>query len=203
MKYIVNSKTILGGVQYEDTVPSVRDRVVQQALKNVLEPIFDPDFHPSSYGYRPGKSCHHAIAKAERFMNKYGLTYVADMDLSKCFDTLDHELIIQAVNRKISDGKILNLVNQFLKSGVMEGGAVEDTELGAAQGGPISPLIMNIYLDEFDQKMKAAGIRIVRYAISRYILSILWTLLGVIRCRSLLFRNSARQSLFSLARQFK
>lgn len=145
-------------------IPAVRDRVVQQALKNVLEPIFDPGLHPSSYGYRPGKSCQHAIAKAERFMNKYGLTYVADMDLSKCFDTLDHELITRAVNRKISDGKILNLIKQFLKSGVMEGGAVKDTELGAAQGGPISPLIMNIYLDEFDQKMKADGIRIVRYA---------------------------------------
>ncbi|MDF9410107.1 hypothetical protein L7E55_17525 [Pelotomaculum isophthalicicum JI] len=66
-------------------IPAVRDRVAQQALKNVLEPIFNPDFHPSSYGYRPGKSCQHAIAKAERFMNKYGLSYVADMDLSKCF----------------------------------------------------------------------------------------------------------------------
>ncbi|TEB05935.1 Group II intron-encoded protein LtrA [Pelotomaculum schinkii] len=145
-------------------IPAIRDRVAQQALKNVLEPIFDPDFHPSSYGYRPGKSCQHAIAKAERFMNKYGLTYVADMDLSKCFDTLDHELIIRAVNRKVSDGQILKLVRQFLKSGVMEEGVVKETELGAAQGGPISPLLMNIYLDEFDQKMKAAGIRIVRYA---------------------------------------
>ena len=164
MKYILNSKTILGGVQYEVTVPAVRDRVVQQALKNVLEPIFDRDFHPSSYGYRPGKSCQHAIAKAERFMNRYGLTYVADMDLSKCFDTLNHEMIIRAVSRKVSDGKILNLVRQFLKSGVMESGAVKETELGTAQGGPISPLIMNIYLDEFDQKMKADGIRIVRYA---------------------------------------
>lgn len=145
-------------------IPAVRDRVAQQALKNVLEPIFDPDFHPSSYGYRPGKSCQHAIAKAERFMNKYGLSHVADMDLSKCFDTLDHELITRAINRKVSDGQILNLVRQFLKSGVIEEGVVKETELGAAQGGPISPLLMNIYLDEFDQKMKAAGIRIVRYA---------------------------------------
>lgn len=148
-------------------IPAVRERVVQQALKNVLEPIFDPDFHPSSYGYRLRKSCQHAIAKAERFMNRYGLRYVADMDLSKCFDTLDHELIICAVGRKVSDGRILTLVQQFLKSGVMEGGVVEETELGAAQGGPISPLLMNIYLDEFDQKMKAAGIRIVRYAVMR------------------------------------
>lgn len=145
-------------------IPAVRDRVVQQALKNVLEPIFDTDFHPSSYGYRPGKSCQHAIAKAERFMNKYGLPHVADMDLSKCFDTLDHELIIRAINRKVSDGQILKLVRQFLKSGVIEEGVVKETELGAAQGGPISPLLMNIYLDEFDQRLKSAGIRIVRYA---------------------------------------
>ena len=145
-------------------IPAIRDRVVQQALKNVLEPIFNPDFHPSSYGYRPGKSCQHAIAKAERFMNKYRLPYVADMDLSKCFDTLDHELIIRGVNRKVSDGEILKLVRQFLESGAMESGVVKETELGAAQGGPISPLLMNIYLDEFDQMMKAAGIRIVRYA---------------------------------------
>lgn len=145
-------------------IPAVRDRVAQQALKNVLEPIFDPDFHPSSYGYRPGKSCQHAIAKAERFMNKHRLSHVADMDLSKCFDTLDHELIIRAINRKVSDGQILKLVRQFLKSGAIEEGVVKETELGAAQGGPISPLLMNIYLDEFDQKLKAAGIRIVRYA---------------------------------------
>ncbi len=97
-------------------------------------------------------------------MNKYGLPHVADMDLSKCFDTLDHELIIRAINRKVSDGQILKLVRQFLKSGVIEEGVVKETELGAAQGGPISPLLMNIYLDEFDQRLKSAGIRIVRYA---------------------------------------
>lgn len=145
-------------------IAAVRDRVVQQALKRVIEPVFEPDFHPSSYGYRPGRSCQKAVAKAERFMNKYGLEYVVDMDLSKCFDTLDHELIIKAVNKKISDGRILKLVRQFLESGVMEGGVVHETEIGSPQGGPISPLLMNLYLDEFDQKMKGMGIRIVRYA---------------------------------------
>lgn len=145
-------------------VPTVKDRVVQQAIVNILEPIFDPTFHPSSYGYRPKRSQHEAVAKAERFMNKYGLTEVVDMDLSKCFDTLDHEIIMDAVSERISDGKVLTLIRKFLKSGVMRSGSVERTEIGSCQGGVISPLLSNIYLDRFDQKMMRKGIRIVRYA---------------------------------------
>lgn len=145
-------------------IPTVRDRVVQQALLNVLQPIFEPEFHPSSYGYRPGRSCQMAVAKAERFMNRYGLEYVVDMDLSKCFDTLDHELILKAVNRKVSDGRILKLTKLFLKSGMMDCGAFYETKEGSPQGGVISPLLANIYLDYFDKKMMANNIRIVRYA---------------------------------------
>lgn len=145
-------------------IPTVTDRVVQQALRQVIEPIFEPDFHPSSYGYRPNRSCQKAVAKAEQFLRRYGLTHVVDMDLSKCFDTLDHELIIKGVNRKISDGRILKLIRQFLTAGVLEDGAIQETEIGSPQGGVISPLLANICLDEFDQKMKAKGIRIVRYA---------------------------------------
>lgn len=145
-------------------IPTVKDRVVQQAIVNVIEPIFDEIFHPSSYGYRPKRSQHQAVAKAEQFMNKYGLTHVVDMDLSKCFDTLDHELIMNAVAEKISDGRVLNLIKKFLKSGVMQEGEFNETEVGSPQGGVISPLISNIYLNKFDQKMKDKGIRIVRYA---------------------------------------
>lgn len=145
-------------------IPTVRDRVVQQALKNILEPIFEPNFHPSSYGYRPNRSCQKAVAKAERFMNKYGLEYVVDMDLSKCFDTLDHEIIIKSVNEKVSDGKILKLIGKFLKAGIMESGIVDESDIGCPQGGVISPLLMNIYLDYFDKAMMEKGIRIVRYA---------------------------------------
>lgn len=145
-------------------IPTVKDRVVQQALLNILQPIFEPDFHPSSYGYRPGRSCHQAAAKAERFMNKYGLEYVVDMDLSKCFDRLDHELILEGVNRKVSDGSVLRLIKKFLTAGVMKDGAWEETDIGSPQGGVISPLLTNIYLDRFDQEMKRRGIRIVRYA---------------------------------------
>lgn len=145
-------------------IPTVKDRVVQQAIVNVIEPIFDETFHPSNYGYRPKRSQHQAVAKAERFMNKYGLTHVVDMDLSKCFDTLDHKIIIKAVAEKISDGRVLDLITKFLKSGVMNDGNFFRTEVGSPQGGVISPLLSNIYLNKFDQKMKSKGIRIVRYA---------------------------------------
>lgn len=145
-------------------IPTMRDRVVQQALLNVLQPIFEPDFHPSSYGYRPKRSAHHAIAKAERFTRYHGLEHVVDMDLSKCFDTLNHDLILTAVNEKVSDGKVLKLISTFLQSGILEQGIYFPTEIGSPQGGIISPLLTNIYLDKFDQYMKGKGIRIVRYA---------------------------------------
>ncbi|HMA60599.1 MAG TPA: group II intron reverse transcriptase/maturase [Halanaerobiales bacterium] len=145
-------------------IPTIRDRVVQQALLNILQPIFEPDFHPSSYGYRPNRSAHHAVAKAERFTRQYGLRYVVDMDLSKCFDSLDQDLILQSVNKKVSDGKVLQLIDKFLKSGVLDNSEYIPTDKGCPQGGIISPLLMNIYLDNFDQYMKSEGIRIVRYA---------------------------------------
>lgn len=145
-------------------IPAIRDKIVQQSLLNVLQPIFDPDFHPSSYGYRPKRSAHHAIAKAERFSRHYGLSHVADMDLSKCFDTLDHRLILQSVGKRVSDGKVLNLIRSFLEAGVLEKERFTPTKKGSLQGGIISPLLMNIYLDDFDQHMKNSGFRMVRYA---------------------------------------
>jgi len=145
-------------------IPTVRDRVVQQAVKNILEPIFDPEFHPSSYGYRPGRGTHDAIAKATAFMRTYGLRWVVDMDLSKCFDTLNHDFIIESVSKKVTDGSILSLIRMFLESGVMKGSEYEATTVGSPQGGVISPLLANIYLNDFDQYMKSGGYRIVRYA---------------------------------------
>ena len=145
-------------------IPTVRDRVVQQALLTIMQPIYEEDFHPSSYGYRPKKSAHQAISKATTFIRKYELDHVVDMDLSKCFDTLDHDLIISFVRKRISDGSILKLINKFLKSGVMIGGNIDPTTLGSPQGGVISPLLANIYLNEFDQFMKNRNYRIIRYA---------------------------------------
>lgn len=145
-------------------IPAVRDRVVQQALLEILQPIFDPQFHPSSYGYRPGRSCQQAVAKATLFIRRYGRRHVVDMDLSKCFDRLDHDLIIASIRRRVTDGSILTLVRMFLTSGVMVEGNWEATETGSPQGGVVSPLIANIYLDAFDQEMKRRGHRLVRYA---------------------------------------
>jgi RNA-directed DNA polymerase len=145
-------------------IPAVRDRIVQQALLDIIQEIYEEDFHPSSYGYRPKRSCHDAINKACLFMRKYEMKHVVDMDLSKCFDTLDHDLIIKFMSKRISDGSILNLVKLFLQSGVMNQGQFEDSEIGSPQGGVISPLIANIYLNEFDQEMKRRNFRIVRYA---------------------------------------
>ena len=145
-------------------IPTVRDRIVQQCLSNIMTPIFDPHFHPSSYGYRVGRSCHQAISKATLFIRKYNKQQGGDMDLSKCFDMLDHDLIIKFVRKRITDGSILNLIQQFLQSGVMVGEAWQETELGSPQGGVISPLLANIYLDEFDQEMMKRQHRIVRYA---------------------------------------
>lgn len=145
-------------------LPTVRDKVVQQAIVNIIEPHFDKDFHPSSYGYRKNHSQHQAVSKAEQFMNKYGLSHVVDMDLSKCFDTLNHERIIASIGKKISDTRVLRLIKKILEAGVMVEGNYSATTIGSVQGGVCSPLISNIYLDYFDQKMKSKGIRIVRYA---------------------------------------
>lgn len=145
-------------------IPAVRDRVVQQALLDILQPIFDPGFHPSSYGYRPGRSCHHAITKATMFIRDYQRKWVVDMDLSKCFDTLDHGLIISSFSKRITDGSILALLEKFLKSGVMVGEELQPSVVGSPQGGVISPLVANVYLDSFDQYMKDHDHRIIRYA---------------------------------------
>lgn len=145
-------------------IPTVRDRVVQQALLTILQPIYEEDFHPSSYGYRPGRSCHQAISKATLFIRRYELEHAVDMDLSRCFDTLNHDLIIKFMRKRVTDGSILNLVNMFLKSGVMTGHRYDEATEGSPQGGVISPLLANIYLNEFDQFMMKRNYRIVRYA---------------------------------------
>ena len=153
-----------GGGERKLGIPTVRDRIVQQALRNLLEPLFEVDFHPSSYGYRKGRSCHHAISKASLFIRKYERRWVVDLDLSKCFDTLSHAQIIEQIRKKVTDGSILKLIKSFLESGAMIGVEYEATMIGSPQGGVISPLIANIYLDQYDQYMKSRGHRIVRYA---------------------------------------
>jgi len=153
-----------GGGKRALGIPAVRDRVVQQVLLDIVQPIFDGGFHPSSYGYRPGRSAHQAIAKAQLFIRKYERHWVVGMDLSKCFDMLDHGIIIRAVRKRIADGSILQLIWLFLASGVMTAEGWQENRLGSPQGGVISPFIANVYLDAFDQFMRGRNHRIVRYA---------------------------------------
>jgi len=144
-------------------IPTVRDRVVQQAVKNLLEPIFEEVFLPCSHGYRPGKSAHQAIRKAEAYLER-GYHWVVDADIQGFFDHVDHQILMDLVREKVADGRILNLVGSFLKSGVMEeGNFVESTE-GTPQGGVISPLLANIYLNHFDRRMGEEGYLLIRYA---------------------------------------
>lgn len=144
-------------------IPTIRDRVVQQALKNILEPIFEEIFLPNSHGYRSGKNAHQAITKAEAYLNK-GYNWVLDADIMGFFDHVDHEILLDLVNEKVSDGRILDLIRAFLTAGVMEEGKFAETMEGTPQGGVISPLLANIYLNHFDRRMGEEGFLLLRYA---------------------------------------
>jgi RNA-directed DNA polymerase len=144
-------------------IPTVRDRVVQTALRNVLEPIFERDFAAMSYGFRPGRGCHDALRAVEDALNA-GQTWVVDADLRKFFDTMSHAVLMEEVRRKIADGRVLALVEMFLGQAVMEGMEGWIPEEGTPQGAVISPLMSNIYLDRLDHVMAGTGVRMVRYA---------------------------------------
>lgn len=144
-------------------IPTVRDRVVQTALRHVLEPIFERDFAESSYGFRPGRGCHDALRAVEEALTA-GQTWVVDADLQSFFDTLSHEVLRERVCAKIADGPVLRLIDAFLGQPVMEGMAGWTPEEGTPQGAVISPLLSNIYLDPLDRRMAEQGITMVRYA---------------------------------------
>ena len=144
-------------------IPTVRDRVVQATLKLLLEPIFDPHFSPHSYGFRPGRSQHQAVEAAQRMVNS-GKPYVVDIDLSKFFDRIHHDRLIARMGQKVTDKRILRLVGLMLRSGVMINGVVNPSQEGAMQGGPLSPLLSNIVLDELDQELARRGLEFCRFA---------------------------------------
>ena len=144
-------------------IPIVRDRVAQEVVRSLLEPIFEPTFHDASHGFRKGRSCHSAIAELLK-MHEEGFRYVLDADIKGFFDNLPHKVIMAAVCQRVADGNILGLVEKFLKAGVMEDGVFKPTTLGTPQGGVISPLLANIALDHMDQTLAKAGYRHVRYA---------------------------------------
>ena len=144
-------------------IPTVVDRVIQQAIAQKLQSIWEPLFSDSSYGYRPKRSARQAIQKVKEYAEE-GYRYAVSVDLSKYFDTLNHELLMTLLHRQIQDMRVLHLIKKYLKSGVMENGVVCKTEEGSPQGGPLSPLLANIYLNEFDWEMYRRGVKPVRYA---------------------------------------
>jgi group II intron reverse transcriptase/maturase len=144
-------------------VPTVRDRVVQATLKLLLEPVFDPHFSPHSYGFRPGRSQHQAVQAAQAIVNS-GKPHVVDIDLSRFFDRIHHDRLIARMGQRISDKRVLRLVGILLRCGVMVNGVVSPSQEGAVQGGPLSPLLSNIVLDELDQELEQRGLEFCRFA---------------------------------------
>ena len=144
-------------------IPTVRDRVFQQAITQKLTPIYEPLFSDGSYGYRPGRSAQEAILKVKEYAEA-GYRHAVILDLSKYFDTLNHELLLNILRRDIHDERVIQWIKRYLKSGVMENGVVHETEEGSPQGGNLSPLLANIYLNEFDKEFEKRGVAFVRYA---------------------------------------
>lgn len=144
-------------------VPTVVDRFVQQAVAQVLTPIFEEQFHDHSYGFRPGRCAQQAVLKALEMMND-GHSWIVDIDLAKFFDTVDHDKLMTIFGRTIKDGDVISVVRKFLVSGVMIDDEYEDTVVGTPQGGNISPLLANIMLNELDKELEARGLDFVRYA---------------------------------------
>jgi RNA-directed DNA polymerase len=145
-------------------IPNVVDRIVQQAVFQILNPHYDPTFHANSHGFRPGRSCHTAIATAKEYVAD-GYEWVVDLDLEKFFDRVNHDRLLARLSQRITDQRIISLIRQMLKANVvMPDGVVTSTEEGTPQGGPLSPLLSNIVLDELDHELSARGHRFVRYA---------------------------------------
>ena len=144
-------------------IPSVIDRVIQQALVNVLEPVFDPQFSEFSYGFRKGRNAHQAVLQAQSYV-KNGNKWVVELDLSKFFDRVNHDILMNRVARVVEDKKILKLIRRYLNAGIMEDGIVKPRSEGVPQGGPLSPLLSNIILTELDRELEKRGHKFCRYA---------------------------------------
>jgi RNA-directed DNA polymerase len=151
-----------GGVR-QLGIPTVVDRLIQQAIQQVLTPIFDPAFSESSYGFRPGRSAHQAVLAAQEFV-KSGKRWVVDMDLEKFFDRVNHDLLMSRLARKIKDKRLLRIIRKYLQAGMMHNGLVSQRVEGTPQGSPLSPLLSNILLDDLDKELEKRGHKFCRYA---------------------------------------
>jgi RNA-directed DNA polymerase len=161
----VRRKTIPkeGGGERQLGIPNVLDRLIQQAICQVLTPIFDPGFSESSFGFRPGRSAHGAAKQVQKIIRQ-GYTHCIDVDLSKFFDRVQHDVLMSRVSRKVHGRRLLCLIGHYLRAGVMVEGVLQPTDEGSPQGGPLSPLLFNILLDDLDKEWERRGLRFVRYA---------------------------------------
>lgn len=164
-------------------IPTVVDRVIQQSIAQILSPIYEPTFSNYSYGFRPGISAHDALKQCQKYIND-GYKYCVDMDLEKFFDKVSHSKLIEVLSRTIKDGRVISLIHKYLNAGVVENGVFSKTEIGVPQGGPLSPLLSNIMLNELDKELEKRGHKFVRYADDCMIL-----------CKS---RIAAERTLFSI-----
>jgi RNA-directed DNA polymerase len=144
-------------------IPVVTDRLIQQAVCQVLTPVFDPHFSESSFGFRPNRSAHQAVKKVLRLIQR-GYAYAVDIDLEKFFDTVNHDVLMNRVSRRVSDKGILSLIGKYLRAGVVVNGRLNQTSKGVPQGGPLSPLLSNILLDDLDKELEKRGHQFARYA---------------------------------------
>jgi len=144
-------------------IPTVVDRVIQQAISQVLMPIYELKFSNTSFGFRPGRSCEMAIIKSLEYMND-GYDWIVDIDLERFFDMVNHDRIMRLLSKTIEDGDVISLIRKFLVSGVMVDGKYEETTIGCPQGGNISPLLSNVMLNELDKELEARGLKFTRYA---------------------------------------
>jgi RNA-directed DNA polymerase len=151
-----------GGVR-QLGIPTVVDRLVQQAILQVLEPLFDPTFSNSSYGFRPGKSAHQALAAAQKYVTE-GRTIVVDMDLEKFFDRVNHDILLARLARRLNDKRLLRIIRRFLEAGLLQDGVCLSRHEGTPQGGPLSPLLANLLLDDLDRELERRGHKFCRYA---------------------------------------
>ena len=144
-------------------IPTVVDRVIQQAIAQRLVPIYENVFSDYSYGFRPNRDCHTAIGKVLEYLNQ-GFEWVIDLDIEKYFDTVNHDKLISILREQVNDSHTVHLIRKFLQAGVMDNGLVSSTTIGVPQGGPLSPILSNIYLDKFDKELESRGLHFVRYA---------------------------------------